>query len=97
MLQLQVVQTTYVVALSEADMLAILQADQETPRQVDFLFGKLDGIDGVSGTDYDGHFGPKVWVTIEQAHDSAATRLEVARTIEEHIRLCRQSRAESAS
>lgn len=91
MLQLQVVKTTYVVDLDEADMLVILQADQENPRQADYLFEKLDLIEGVGDADYDGHFGPKVWVTIGGEHDSILTRLDVTRTIEEHIQECRRS------
>ena len=52
------------------------------------LSEKLEKLPGVSGVEYDGHFGPAIFLTVEDEHDDDAFKASVAETIESHLTWC---------
>lgn len=60
----------------EVDLKAIMDSDfqkEEKGQCDDVLNIQLDAIEGVSETDYNGHFGGYVWINIEAKHDTDET------------------------
>lgn len=49
------------------------------------LYEKLGELDGVADVDYDGHFGPYVFLTIEKEHDTAETKRKIREIIKKHL------------
>lgn len=49
------------------------------------LFEILDKIEGVSGTDYNGHFGSYIWVTIDPEKDNDRLWEKIEKTIRGYV------------
>ena len=70
----------------EVDLLSIMTLDNARENDNDWdntLFNLLDKIKGVSRVDYNGHFGPYVWLSIEAEHDTPETWERIEKTITE--------------
>jgi hypothetical protein len=50
------------------------------------LFYKLDAIEGVSGIEYDGHFGANVWFTVDNEHDTGKLHNQIEEIINGFIK-----------
>lgn len=61
------------------DLLAILKYESTCPNVP--LCNKLNRIPGVSDTNYDGHFGPHIFFTLDRENDNRDTRNLVDSTI----------------
>ena len=60
----------------EVDLKVIMDSDaylENENKWESSLFHVLDKIPGVTKVDYNGHFGPYVWLTIESEHDNDET------------------------
>lgn len=50
------------------------------------LYERLGNINGVFDADYNGHFGARVWFTVDVNYDSHGTWIEIYKTIDNFIR-----------
>ena len=72
MFKKSVVSTTYCIELSIEEMLKVLNNDTsaEDDEDEELLVEELASIDGVFDVDYNGHFGPVVYLALEDQHDT---------------------------
>jgi hypothetical protein len=90
-LQLLPTQTSYMVEIPTADMLALLKAEDATDFEA--LFTKLHSLEGVNDATYDGHFGANIFLSIEHEEDTPDRHQEVIKVIRDHLEKCRQGAA----
>ena len=60
----------------EVDLMKIMDSDDYHENQDNedaVLYNVLSKLPGVDNVDYNGHFGPYVWVTIDARNDNAET------------------------
>lgn len=82
-MKFQLLSSSYAFEVSRPDLLKIMDNDGNRD---DELYKILDRIKGVSKTDYDGHFGPYIYCTIEKEFDTVSTRRDIMKKIEEYIK-----------
>lgn len=71
------------------DLMAIINADSDCEDNSDWddlLNEKLDMVNGVTDTDYNGHFGHCIFLTIDSKYDNNETWNTIEKTINEHIK-----------
>ncbi len=79
------VSSNYTIEVTVEQMLAILARDNESATE-DCLHTQLARIDGIEDTvEYDGHFGPFVFVTIRDEEDEPNTWETILQTIDEYL------------
>lgn len=74
-----VVQRTYCIDVTVDELIKIMRYDVEVllGEVEEGLYAKLEDIEGVSKVEYDGHFGPHIWFTIDVEHDHSNTWLAI--------------------
>lgn len=77
--------TYYSIPLDVDVFRTILDKDREAESHQDCLYTKLEEIEGVRDTDYDGHFGSQIEVSIDKKMDNDFTRCEIKRVIMEFV------------
>lgn len=86
MLEKEVTSTSYCVELSIEEMLTLLGSDQVAwEEDEENLVEKLEEIDGVSEVEYNGHFGPAVYLTVDNGNDTSDTWVEIYSCIRHFI------------
>jgi hypothetical protein len=75
------VHTQYCINVDLKLIVAHDNAEQEADDWDGVLSTRLDRIEGVFDTNYNGHFGNYIWVTIATEHDNLATWKEIERRI----------------
>lgn len=86
-MKIEAFKTSYAIALTVEEFTRILDDDREAFDNDDKdLSQKLDAIDGVYDTDYNGHFGPNVYVTIDKENDNMGTWSQIKELIREVIK-----------
>ena len=70
--------TKYAINISKENLLKILEKDSELLGSTDIaedpLYLEIETCsDGISEIDYDGHFGPYIFLTLEKKYDTDAT------------------------
>lgn len=89
-------QRSYSIEIGTGRALDLLDSESYVTNQAAFepgaqtLCEKLESIPGVRDVEYDGHFGPHVFLTIEDEHDSNAAKAQIAEVIEGHLKWCAQ-------
>lgn len=78
-------QTNYNIYVGKKNLLRIMDRDSAVLFNSQRLVGRLDALRGVSRIEYDGHFGPCVFVTIDVENDSRDTHAAINKIIKEHI------------
>jgi len=71
------------------DLMAIVNADNDHEDNGDWdqeLNEKLDMVNGVTDTDYNGHFGHYIFLTIDSKYDNDETWNSIEKIIKEHIK-----------
>lgn len=76
--------TRYTLYITRKELLKILANDGEQHLD-DYLFSLLNKLPGVVDTDYDGHFGPHIFVTIEHEFDTEENWKVIEQTIADYI------------
>lgn len=74
--------TTYSVELQVEQLLRVLDLDRE---DIVPLFVRLGKLEGIRMVDYDGHFGPFVFLTIDTDADTEDTKNAVTACIQEYL------------
>lgn len=77
--------TTYSIPIDVDVFRTILDKDLEAESHQDCLYTKLNEIDGVIDTDYDGHFGPQIEVSIDAKADNEFTRYAIGQAIKDFV------------
>ena len=70
----------------EVDLAKIMDSDfkkEENDQWDDVLSQQLDRLEGVNAVDYNGHFGPVVFLTVDIEHDTPELWLKIEKTIKE--------------
>lgn len=80
------VQSTYSIQVTVDDLLKITRKDNESDSGDDQLYLLLEEISGIKSVDYDGHFGPWIWVTVDKDKDNAETWKRIEGTIKEYLK-----------
>ena len=70
----------YAVEVDEKDFVECIINEDEL-----LLYDRLNEIDGVTGVEYDGHFGPFIYFSVDLDKDVPAILEQVKKTIERHI------------
>lgn len=73
----------------DIDIIAIVNADDDHENNNDWdelLNEKLDMVNGVTDTDYNGHFGHYIFLTIDSKYDNDETWNSIEKIIKEHIK-----------
>ena len=78
----RVMSTNYALDISVEKLLAIMDKDREAE---DPLYMLLIGIDGVADVDYDGHFGPHIYVTLYIEYENEDMWKSIYETIENYL------------
>lgn len=88
--------TSYAIEIEdEDDFLALMDSESYATDHAAFkdgndtLCAKLGRLDGVSGLEYNGHFGSFIYLDIDVENDRIGTKKEISRTITEHLEWCR--------
>lgn len=71
------------------DLMEIIEMDSDCEDDGDWneiLSEKLDMVNGVTDTDYNGHFGHYIFLTIDSEYDDKDTWDTIEKTINEHIK-----------
>lgn len=90
-LQLERAATSYCVEV-DRDQFARLLKFEQTRYMAQSLLDELKPVDGVSGIEYDGHFGPFIYLTIESEYDTPERQAEVVAIISRRLRATHKSR-----
>lgn len=90
-MELEKLATDYGIEVTVEEMKAILHYDwgcsierYEGPT----LCGRLNEIEGVSRVNYDGHFGPSVFLTLETNEDTPQKHEQIKTALQKHIKKC---------
>lgn len=78
----RIASTNYVLEVSVQNLLDIMRKDMDTEKP---LYRQLIDIDGVSDIDYDGHFGPHIYLTVSQEHYNTDTWSIIYKTIGNYL------------
>ena len=78
-------QNSYDIYVGKKNLLTIIRKDSAALFNSQCLVNRLDTLKGVSRVEYDGHFGPYVFVTIDVEDDNRATHAAIKKIIKEHI------------
>jgi hypothetical protein len=62
----------------------ICEHDSNQHTYAETLGGRLDTIEGLCDTDYNGHFGPYIFVKIDFPDDTSQTREKIEKTINDY-------------
>ena len=73
----------YTIEVTDKDILKVLEYDE---RNNPGLFEQLDNIEGVDNTDYNGFFGPNIYLSIEYKHAKDETWHLIRETINKVIK-----------
>lgn len=68
----------------EVDLVKIEASDSEKDihnKQDEILYNQLSKLEGVSNADYNGHFGPYIWLTIEPEFETPELWLKIENLI----------------
>ena len=71
------------------NLMAIVDIDRERENDGDWdgiLSEQLDLLDGITNSDYNGHFGNYIFLTIDSKHDNDKTWDAIETTIKDHIK-----------
>jgi len=71
------------------DLMAIIDADADHEDDSDWdevLSEQLDLLDGITDSDYNGHFGNYIFLTIDSKYDNDKTWDAIETTIKNHIK-----------
>ncbi len=80
------VSSSYTIEVTIEQMQRILVRDDAELTVDDCLFSQLALIDGVDdNVEYDGHFGPFIYVTIKDEEDEPDTWKKILQTINEYL------------
>lgn len=74
--------TSYCVELSVEVFQKIVDKDDEVEKPLVFV---LDELDGVCEVDYNGHFGPNIFFTVDADHDGEEKKKEIQKAIEDYM------------
>jgi len=78
--------TSYSIGLTTEQMLAIMDKDNNEPSIVNCLNIRLGDIDGViDDVEYNGHFGPFIFVSIKDEYDNPETWEMIFQTINKYL------------
>lgn len=98
MLKFEITRRSYSVEISDDDFDALSDTESYATDHVALRDGnktlseKLDGLPGVSGTDYNGHYGSNVFFTIDAEDDKPKLHKRIERTILTHLKWCRRQK-----
>ena len=73
--------TEYAIEVGVKRLTEILAEDEAELRHRETLSGRLDQIDGVDRANYDGHFGPFVFLRLDVENDNDETWAEIEQLI----------------
>jgi len=76
-------------AITIDNLMAIVDIDKEHENDGDWdgiLSEQLDLLDGITNSDYNGHFGNYIFLTIDSKHDNDKTWDAIETTIKDHIK-----------
>lgn len=88
--------TSYSIEITDQLFLSLLRSESAETGNAAYQAGnqtlaaKLDRIPGVSDIEYDGHFGPAVFVTISSEEDTEQVKGEIIKTIKDHLIWCKK-------
>jgi len=74
----------YVIALKKGTLLKILDKENQV-EDYNELWVILENINGVSGVEYNGHFGNYIYLEIKKEHDSSNTWRSIYDVINNYI------------
>ena len=78
----RVVSTNYILDITTEKLSSIMDKDCEADHPLYMLLAKIDGIHDV---DYNGHFGPHIYVTLESEYEGGDVWRTVYETIENYL------------
>ncbi len=76
---------SYSVEITEEQLQVVLDKDVEVDNIKLMLFAQLEDIEGVDNVDYDGHFGPYIFVKMAFVDDTQQTRDKIEEIINNFI------------
>jgi len=83
-MKIEAFKTSYCIGLTVEEFVRILDGDKKAFEDDEKdLSQKLDALDGVYDTDYNGHFGPNVFVTIDKENDNMDTWSKIKELVKE--------------
>ena len=76
----------YALSIDPEVLNTILEKDNEQEPQ-DMLYQQLmDTVDGITDVDYDGHFGPLIYVHLDPEYDYSSTWFGIYKIIDDYIK-----------
>ena len=81
----EVLNINYRIPVSIEEILLIDNYEGEVLGYNDGLYKMLDKIPGISETDYDGWFGPYIYLTIDKNYNNDITKMNIEITIKDFI------------
>lgn len=78
----RVISTNYSIDVPVKELLTIMVKDGEVEHP---LYMLLIEIDGISDVDYNGHFGPHIYITLDIGYDNEDVWKAVHETIENYL------------
>ena len=91
---LEITRRSYAITIEDGPFLDLLDSESYVSDNAAFKVGKqtlsdkLDELPGVSGTDYNGHFGAAVYLTIDADEDKPKLHERISRIIDRHLHWC---------
>ena len=79
----------YQIDIQRKSLVRILNEDRCVPSP---LYERLMKVPGIEKVDYDGHFGPYIFVELECEHDNGLTWNWIENTIKEYLKSIRGKR-----
>jgi hypothetical protein len=80
---IECVEKTFCLSMAKADFLTLMRRDEEDDKP---LYSRLEELKFAGKFNYDGHFGPHVWYTLDAENDTPANhnfiRMVIVRYIE---------------
>lgn len=74
----------YSLTLEKESLVKILDKDEKMKAKP--LYEQLLEIDGVSEVEYDGHYGPQIYINLDPKYDYSSTWAAIYGTIEDYLK-----------
>ena len=76
----------YALTVDEEIFKKILDKDDESTDERETLYEQLVNFDGISEVDYDGHYGPQLYVTLDPEYDYSSTWFAIYKIMDDYIK-----------